>query len=430
MATHKSVTLFLLLSSLFLLPSVFCLGAENITDKKLAQGPKFEYQPPDLGLLSGFDPADLCTVANNSKSYLETYSDDKFAVHAGNKINLHLSEKNVSVKKVSVKKVSVKKVTLTRVKNTLAFICQVVENDLKNNRVSRLTDKKFLTENFEFIRWNPDKKTANSIAAKSTNAVKKRMLNNIPHNKLFLTKYYTKLLDASPVKTKNYTQALYALPYDEKGKTLEQAEQEKSKLTRYKFTRQQIIKGALLNNNLAKPLVWLTEEALHDVLLQGTGVLNVDGKVHYFNVHRNNGIAYDYSMGKREQARYWYFIETPAIMGYGKTQESKIAVKPHVTFAGNVADLGLGKLIMVTYLQNKEQHNKNHQNKHQKNNKAEKQTISRMGIIADQGGAFDNNLFQLDLLVDSYRGWQDYHQDNKHLPDYAQVWIMLVKGGL
>ena len=154
--------------------------------------------------------------------------------------------------------------------------------------------------------------------------------------------------------------------------------------------------------------MWLTEEALHDVLLQGTGVLNVAGETRFFNVHRNNGIAYDYSIGKRDQTRYWYFAEVPSIMGYGQTLAKKIAIKPQVTFAGNVADLGLGKLLMVSY-----QHND--------------QQISRMGILADQGGAFDDNLFQLDLLVDSYRGWQDYHQANKTLPDYAKAWIMLLK---
>ena len=153
------------------------------------------------------------------------------------------------------------------------------------------------------------------------------------------------------------------------------------------------------------------------MLLQGTGVLNVDGKVRYFNVHRNNGIAYDYTMGKREQARYWYFIETPEIMGYGYNQQSKIAIKPQVTFAGNVADLGLGKLIMVSYPI------KNSDTKSSKDFK----TISRLGVLADQGGAFDNNLFQLDLLVNSYRGWTDYHQANKHLPDYARAWILLLK---
>ena len=55
------------------------------------------------------------------------------------------------------------------------------------------------------------------------------------------------------------------------------------------------------------------------------------------------------------------------------------------------------------------------------------ENISRVGILADQGGAFDGNLFQLDLLVNSYTGWTDYHQANKHLPDYAKAWMMLVK---
>ena len=237
---------------------------------------------------------------------------------------------------------------------------------------------------------------------------------NIPNDQLFLTIYYTKLLIASPVQTKQFSQALYAIPYDETDKTLAQTEVEKNKLTRFNYTRQQVIAGVLIKNKLAKPLVWLSEEALHDVLLQGTGVLNVDGEVRYYNVHRNNGIAYDYSIGKREQARYWYFIETPEIMGYGQTQSRKIAIKPQVTFAGNVAELGLGKLIIVSYSQCQTQGTSDTK-------------ISRMGVLADQGGAFDNNLFQLDLLVDSYKGWQDYHQANKHLPDYADVWIMLVK---
>ena len=164
----------------------------------------------------------------------------------------------------------------------------------------------------------------------------------------------------------------------------------------------------LEEKKLAKPLIWLTEEALHDVLLQGTGVVEVDGVRRYFNVHRNNGIAYDYAIGKREQARYWYFSEVPSIMGYGETLDSKIAISPQVSFAGNVAELGLGKLFMVTYT-------------------SENENVSRLGVLSDQGGAFDNNLFQLDLLVDSYYGWQDYYKANKHLPDYANAWLMLVR---
>lgn len=365
-----------------------------------AQAYAFEFSienPQNLGQISSNNNEDLCEVAKNTERYLNLYTDDHFAVHAG--------------------KISSDNFTVERVKNTLAFICKINEEDSQTDRPSRLNNTNYLSQNFDFYRWTPDKAYANSIATKSTNTNKIRMLNNIPTKKILLTKYYTKLLNGSSVQTQKYSQALYALPFDEKNLTLKQAEQNKSQLNRYKYTRQQIISGLLVKNNLAKPLIWLSEEALHDVLLQGTGVLNVNGKVRYFNVHRNNGIAYDYTMGKREQPRYWYFIETPEIMGYGYNQQSKIAIKPQVTFAGNVADLGLGKLIMVSYPI------KNSETKSSKDFK----TVSRLGILADQGGAFDNNLFQLDLLVDSYRGWTDYHQANKHLPDYTRAWILLLK---
>jgi len=354
---------------------------------------------PDLGLLKGFKASELCIVADNTKNYLQQNTDDSFAVHAGSQL---------------MTRVLGNKLTLTKVEKTLQFICQTYRADIKAKRQSRLHDKTFLTNNFDFIRWLPDKKSAEAMALKSTNKIKTRMLIDIPAEELFLTKYYTKLLDGSDVKTDKYNQALYALPYDEQGLTLAQAALQKTQLTRFKYTRQQVIAGALLQNELAKPLIWLTEEALHDVLLQGTGVLNIKGETRYFNVHRNNGTAYDYSIGKREQARYWYFAEVPSVMGYGKSLESKIAIRAQVTFAGNVADLGLGKLIMVNFKQRIDQSSKT-------------ENISRMGILADQGGAFTDNLFQLDLLVDSYRGWQDYHRANKYMADYAQAWIMVLK---
>ncbi len=341
---------------------------------------------PALASMTDFKASALCNVAEQTKQYLNKFSNDKFAVHAGTVFD--------------------ESVTLSKVEKTLEFICKTYREDVRAKRDSRLHDTKFVVDNFDFYRWTPDIETAQVIAKKSTNANKTRMLNAIPSDQIFLTKYYTKLLTASAVKTPTYNQALYALPYDEAGLTLDEANNDLS-ITRNKYTRQDIIAGVLEHKKLAKPLIWLTEEALHDVLLQGTGVVEVDGTRRYFNVHRNNGIDYDYAIGKREQARYWYFAEVPSIMGYGETLESKIALSPHVSFAGNVSELGLGKLFMVSYQQG--------------DNK-----ISRMGVLADQGGAFDNNLFQLDLLVDSYFGWQDYHQANKHLPDYASAWLMLV----
>lgn len=346
-----------------------------------------DYKTLDLGLMKNFKASELCAVAKNTHDYLSNYSDDTFAVKAG--------------------KVFDNNISLQQVKQTLTFICNTYREDVSAKRHSRLHNTDFLKQNFTFYRWMPDTKTAQKIALKSNNAVKSRMLNNIPEDEIFLTKYYTKTLSASPVKTAEFDQALYSIPFDETHLSLAQANKNKA-LTRFKFTRQEVINGALLNNNLAKPLVWISEESLHDVLLQGTGVLTVNNQLRYFNVHRNNGISYDYSIGKREQARYWYFAEVPSVMGYGKTLASKVAVKPHVTFAGNVKDLGLGKLFLVSFVEQGEK-------------------VSRIGVLADQGGAFDNNLFQLDLLVDSYKGWSDYHQANKHMPDYAQAWLLIKK---
>jgi len=354
----------------------------------IAHGEFIFDENPKIDAKSSINSEALCQVADNTQNYLAEFSDDNFAVHAGDTL--------------------VAKATLTKVKATLAFICQTHDEDKKNNVVSRLNDDKFLQQHFDFYRWLPDKNTANKLANNSDNKVKKRLLANIPADQIFLTKYYTKLLDASAVQTEKYQQALYALPFDEQGLTELQAQEKKSLLSRYQFTRQQVISGVLEKDELAKPLIWLTEEALHDVLLQGTGVVEVDGKRRYFNVHRNNGIAYDYTLGKREQARYWYFAEVPSIMGYGKTLASKIAILPEVTFAGNVKQLGLGKVFLVNY----------------RTGGAE---VNQIGVLADQGGAFDNNLFQLDFLKGSYRGWTDYYQANKHLPDYVNAWLLLVK---
>jgi hypothetical protein len=343
---------------------------------------------PEVNRLVDFKASELCEVSQNTQDYLHNVTEDKFAVHPGTVFN--------------------NKFSMEDIENTLAFICSTYREDVRAKRKSRLHNQAFIKKHFNFYHWKPDIKTARKIAEESSNDVKSRLLNNIPKDRIFLTKYYTKLLEGSFVKTDIYNQALYKLPTDENNISLEQAKAKKKQLIRYSYTRQQVINGALIQNKQVEPLIWITEEALHDVLLQGTGVVEVDGVIRYFNVHRNNGISYDYAMGKREQARYWYFIEVPSIMGYGEKQENKIALKPQVTFAGNVKQLGLGKLLMVSYERNGE-------------------NISRMGILADQGGAFDGNLFQLDMLVDSYTGWDDYHQANKHLPDYAKAWLMLVK---
>lgn len=370
---------------------LFAFTCLMMSQTSLAQG-RFELvDDPNVSKIPSLEQLDfkaLCQVARNTLKYINDYPHDVFALHHDN-VLLPFS-------------------STARVKATLKFICDVYQQDLVKAQTSRLATIHFLKAHFDFYRWYPDIKMAQAIAQKSTNTRKREMLNGIPDEQIFLTKYYTKLITGSDQQTAEYNQALYALPYDETGLSKEQAKLKKAQLTRFKYTRQEILTGVLTKNNLAKPLVWLTEEALHDVLLQGTGVLDVNGQIRYFNVHRNNGIAYDYALGKREQARYWYFAEVPGVMGYGETLNSKIAIEPYVSFAGNVQQLGLGQVFLVA-------------------NEHAKQPFARLGVLADQGGAFDDNVFQLDYLVGNYRGWQDYHQANKHLPDYVNAWLLLVK---
>ena len=366
------LTLFSLISSFS--HATFKLANQQITAEQVSN-------------LSQVNFADLCSVAEQTLYYLDEHSDDTFAVHGGNAL-LPFSNNE-------------------RIKKTLSFICMTYLEDTEKGQNLRLQQANFLLKHFDFYRWYPDKTTADQFAAKSNNAKKNSLLNGIPTEQILLTKYYTKLLHANPQKTAEFNHALYALPFDEEGLSLEEAELKKAQLTRFKYTRQDIVTGVLAQKKLAEPLIWLSESSLYDVLLQGTGVVQTGDKTRYFNVHRNNGINYNYSLGQKEQGRYWYFAEVPSIMGYGKKLEDKIPIKPYVTFAGNVKQLGLGQLFLV--------------------NNPEKGQFSRLGILADQGGAFDNNLFQLDYLVGSYWDFNDYHQHNKHLPDYTNAWLLLLK---
>lgn len=323
----------------------------------------------------------LCQLARNTLSYLELgEAFDPKANHAG---STRLKAKNIN-----------------QVAQTLQAVCD------KNIQTSQSVEQ--LKQHFNFKAWHPDKAKAERVIEKTKNANKKRLLSAIPDDQILLTKYYTKLVDAKLTRQGDYQHALYALPDDEINLSLAQANQQADKLIRFKYTRQQVMAGALNNYTHIKPILWLTEKSLHDVMLQGTAVFKDGDKTRYFNVHRNNGVAYDYALNKDQQARYWYFKEVPSIMGYGKDANHKIALLPHVTVAGNVKQLGLGKLILLEYVLNG-------------------QNVSQLVILADEGGAFDDNLFQLDLLVDSHYGWDDYHKANKHLPDFVSAFILTAK---
>jgi 3D (Asp-Asp-Asp) domain-containing protein len=224
-----------------------------------------------------------------------------------------------------------------------------------------------------------------------------------------MTKYYVHLAKASLKSTASTPYALYALPKDELHLTLEQANAH-PELTRFKYGKQSILNG-VLEHLLVPKLAYLSREDLESSLLQGTVVADFGGVTgkKIFNVHRNNNIAYNRIKKPYDQERFWYFKQVAGIKGYGKDAEYKITVNPEVTFAADLAQFGLGKMLMIQYYDQSGT------------------IISKAGIFADTGGAFANNLYQVDYLAGSYPGQDAYYKATRHLPDYVDAYFMVLK---
>ena len=343
---------------------------------------------PELGKMVTPSTAELCNVAKGTADYLALGEDyDPGIITAGMTAQFGGD--------------------LERVKRTLNFICQVQQADELSGNSSRLIAAEVIATHVDVIRWMPDKKQAQGFAKN------KPLLKNIPDDKILLTKYYIKLAKGTAKQTAETPYALYALPNDEQGLTLEQGDADRE-LTRHQLTKQDVLTGILDKDSLAEPMVWLSRYDLEDSLMQGTVKVDItndesvsdnDGVTsQFFNVHRNNGIGYQRNFKKEQQGRYWYFKKTDSVMGYGKDANHKIPVYPMVTVAGDLAHLGLGKLIMLT-------HNGE----------------SRLTVLADTGGAFENNQYQLDYLGGYFKNWNDYINTYRSFPDYFEARILLLK---
>lgn len=335
--------------------------------------PHFEHVNPSFKGTYLIDGAALCATAKHTLAYLNKGTEyDPQVIHDGKVI----------------------KIPLKRVKATLVFICK---------HQDKLNNPEFVRQHFEFIRWYPDKAQALRLSAK------KPLLQRLPDQKILMTKYFVHKAKASPLKNSNSPFALYGLPEEEQHLTLEEANSRPG-LTRFKYGKQAILRGALQHQKVPA-LAYFSREDLETTLLQGTVVADFGpsrGKK-IFNVHRNNNIPYDRTLSPYAQERYWYFKEVDGIKGYGKDAEHKITVDPETTFAADLEQLGLGKLLLVQY--------PNQQGA----------LVSRAGILADTGGAFANNLYQVDYLAGSFSGNADFIKASGHLPDYINAYFMVLK---
>lgn len=312
-----------------------------------------------------FNQTDLLTVLVNTRKYFQNYSSQDPDVQRKGL----LGTQGVSVQDML---------------KTLDFMIATLQEDIANRRATRLQDPNFINRNFRVIKWsayNPS---------------------NRKQQKLRITKYAVFTHPGSRKKTAKFNTPIYSLK--------ENANTDKF-YTRY--TKQDVLSGIYEPGGRefgkVKPLAYLTRDGLEEALMQGTILINfTDGTKAFFNVDRNNGMSYVRGVKATAQKRYWYFREVDAIKGYGYKIDAKISIKPGVTFAGDVLNIGLGKVIVLEHTQGGRKR-------------------LQMGVIADTGGAFLPNLHQLDFLAGIFQNKNDFGQYIRQLPEYATAYILVKK---
>ncbi|MEH2449870.1 hypothetical protein [Nostoc sp.] len=312
-----------------------------------------------------FAQGDLLTVLVNTKKYFQDYSSaDPDILRTG-----ILATQGVTVQDVL---------------KTLDFMIVVLKEDIANNRATRLQDPKFINTNFRVIKWsayNP---------------------NNKQQKQLRITEYAVFTHSASRKKTSTFNTPIYSLK--------ENSNNDKF-YTRY--TKQDVLSGIYEPGGRefgkVTSLAYLTRNGLEEAIMEGTILINfTDGYKAFFNVDRNNGMSYIRGLKATAQKRYWYFREVDAIKGYGYKIDAKISIKPGVTFAGDVLNIGLGKVIVIEHTQGGRKH-------------------LQMGVIADTGGAFLPNLYQLDFLAGIFKNKKQFGQHITQLPEYATAYFLVKK---
>lgn len=344
-----------------------------LCSQALHAAPRFVASAPSFNGSFAINSTELCATAQHTLAYLNKGAHyDPLVIHQG----------------------KIMPIPLVRVKATLNFVCQ---------HQAQLNNPAFIRKHFDFIRWYPDTRHAKNVSAQ------KVLVKNLPSDRILMTKYYVHLAQANLKKQAATPYALYGLPKDEAQLTLEQADA-RPYLIRFKYGKQAILAGALEHQTVPS-LAYFSRNDLESALLQGTVVADFGRQASkkIFNVHRNNNIAYDRNKAPYEQERYWYFKEVDGIKGYGKDAEHKITVNPGVTFAADLAQFGLGKMLLIQY------------------KTPSGTTLSRAGIFADTGGAFADNLYQVDYLAGSYPGAAAFSKATQNLPDYVEAYFMVLK---
>jgi hypothetical protein len=283
-------------------------------------------------------------------------------------------------------------ITLKDMESTLRFIKHTIDGDIKSKRTLRILDPQFIKSNFNIIQWFPFKGNGNG-------------------NKIKVTKYAVFTVNGRKKKDSIYKYALYRLPNDEKGLSVEEARAQRFQLDRFKYSKQQVLAGAYEKGG-AQPLAWLTRKGLEEALLNGAlRVRFANGEQKLYNVNRSNEIPYDPTIqNPYNQRRYWYFESIRYPQGYGRDARSHLTIYPGAALAGDVFNLGLGQLMGIALKEPGNIRPKIH-----------------LSILADTGGIFTPNLFQIDFYVGVVGSRAEFNYYAGQIPDYAKVFFLIKK---
>jgi len=290
----------------------------------------------------------------------------------------------------------------TETKNTLEFIIKVIRQDLaQKRRKSRITDTTFLQKNFTFIRWKSDIAEANKNKVTLPRWFDKGKLVD---GKIKLTGYAIFRCHGTTQKTRQRPHALYEI-----------RSRRFDKLLRKRYEKKAILAGVLETpafKRHVRPLVWLSRKDLEAAIMQGSmTVIMPNGTTRLFNVHKSNGFEYNKTIKQSyKQKKYWFFTE---IKDKKKRKDRRLMDFTRlggVAFAGDIAHLGLGKIIALNY-----------------KNPITHKNVIKLGVLADRGSAFSRNLYQLDLFTGNFDNRQAFNRYMRYLAPSAQAFILKQK---
>lgn len=289
-------------------------------------------------------------------------------------------------------------VTFEDVLATLDLVATVAAED-RGEVHKRLEDPAWIAEQFSVLRWTPDREGA---AARKV---------DLGPDELRLTSYLVFQVDGSTTRTEPYTTALYALPHEEQngGAPVLRPNSCPPGSRRCKYTRQDVYAGVYdpggESAGQADPIVWLTRDAANQAVMQGSiEVRTADGRTRMFNVHENNGIPYDPAIKDGNlQPRFWYFREVVGILGV-----EQIPLRPHAAVAGDIWNIGLGKIVALSW-------------------DGPLGPETHLVVLADTGGAFQPNLFQLDWLAGTFPSRAAYDDWARTHPQRVRAAILVRK---